>query len=359
MILKLLFVQIIRYILFPVAIFYGFVVELIKYCYQKKIFKTYSSKVPILNIGNLSTGGTGKTPHVAYLIELLGAKLKIVVLSRGYNRKTKGVLWVEPTSTAIDVGDEPLQLKKQFKEIPVVVSEKRALALPHIQQKHPDTQLILLDDAFQHWALQTPFKILLTTFDQPFFKDFVLPTGNLREFRKGYQRADIIVVTKCPETMSQTQKSSFQKAIRLKKHQKIFFSYYKYAAPKPIFGEEKLTLDRLKNATVIMVTAIANTAYLEKFIKKQTKNIIWIKYSDHYYFKEKDIEQIAEQYKKIADQNKLILTTEKDAIRLKLHQKLVKKHKLPIYSLPIKVNFAFGEEQAFQQAIADLLQKKG
>lgn len=351
--------QIIRYILFPIALVYGVIVEVIKWFYQKNIFKIHYSNTAILNVGNLSTGGTGKTPHVAYLMELLSSQFKTVVLSRGYNRKTKGAFWVKIDSNTTEVGDEPLELKMQFPKTPIIVSEKRALALPLIQKKYPKTQLILLDDALQHWALHSPFKILLTTFDQPFFKDYVLPMGNLREFRKGYQRADIIVVTKCPATIDYSQKSSFQKAIALKPHQKIFFSYYEYVNPKVICGENELSIKLLKTIDVIVVTAIAATSYLEEFIIQNCRSWTWIKYPDHHYFKEKDISNIVKQFRDLKSENKIVLTTAKDAMRLKLHQNLLEKKEIPLYSLPIRVKFAFEEEQEFGQAVLDLLEKKG
>ncbi|MCP4442718.1 MAG: tetraacyldisaccharide 4'-kinase [Aureispira sp.] len=352
--------KIIRYLLVPVSLIYGFVVELIKWFYQIGIRKIHYSKIPIINIGNLSTGGTGKSPHVSYLIELLSAKLNIAILSRGYNRKTKGVLWVEQDALAQDTGDEPLQFKKEFPSVPVIVSEKRALALPHIQERYPNTELILLDDAFQHWALYSPINILLTTFDQPFFEDFVLPTGNLREFRKGYQRADIIIITKCPSSINTTQKSRFQKAIPLKEHQKIFFSYYEYVQPKVIGECKVLSFEELKGMNVLMLVGIADTSYLEHFMNENAKSCEWLKFPDHHYFSEKDMDAMLEHYKRLKEQKgpTVVLTTGKDAMRLGIYQQKLRACKLPIYSLPIEVKFAFGEEKKFEEAIEALLKKE-
>ena len=198
------------------------------FLYDKKILKSKSFDVPIVAIGNLSVGGTGKTPHIEYFIRLFQKKKKIAVVSRGYGRKTRGFFYVEKNSLAANVGDEPLQIKRHFPEITVAVCEKRTVAIRNLMEATEKPQLILLDDAFQHRAVRANCYVLLTTYQQRFTNDFVLPYGRLRESRKGYRRADVIIVTKCPLSISKKEKQVIVAEIAPFSHQKVFFSFLKY-----------------------------------------------------------------------------------------------------------------------------------
>ena len=250
--------KIYRPLLLPFSILYGIIVLVIQCFYKWGFFKVHRAKIPILKVGNLSVGGTGKTPHVEFLVKHFSRAYQIVVLSRGYNRKTKGIQWVEAQSKAEDVGDEPLQMKQKFPNVPVIVSAKRAAALPFIYQKYPQTQLIILDDAMQHWALASTLDIMLTTYDQPFFEDYVLPMGRLREFRQGYTRANSIIVTKCPSNMDQQTQSRYIKKIRPENYQKVYFSSYEYGDLYSLRASLPPIQD-LSSCVVIVLTAIANT----------------------------------------------------------------------------------------------------
>ena len=353
------------YIFYPFSILYASLVATIRFLYQFGLLKTRRCSVPVLKLGNLSVGGTGKTPHVEFIVESLAQSYNIVILSRGYNRKTKGIFWVKSESTAEEVGDEPLQLRRKFPHVPIIVSERRVRALAPIQEKYPQTNLIILDDAMQHWALEASCRILLSTFDRPFFRDYPLPLGRLREFRSGYKRAEYIIITKCPVNISEAEQESYRRNIKLLVHQQLYFSYYTYGFPYSIWDSKKEYTQSLRKCRLIVITAIATTRYLEHYLRSQTAKITWIKFKDHYFFTEKDIENLNlsyesnAQFSRLADAPTLVVTTEKDATRLRLHQGLIKKHALPIYVLPIKVRFVQAKAEEFLANLKETITSNG
>lgn len=340
----------------PISMLYGTVVIIIRSLYRFGFFKIHKAKLPVLKVGNLSVGGTGKTPHAEFLVNHFSMKYQMVILSRGYNRKTKGVQWVESKSRAEDVGDEPLQMKQKFPHVPVIVSEKRAAALPFIYERYPQTQLIILDDAMQHWALASTLDVLLTTYDRPFFEDYVLPMGRLREFRRGYKRADSIIITKCSTDISSETQADYIQKINPKQQQQVYFTYYEYGSVYNLVQTDEQIQD-LASYSIIIITAIANTEYLEKYLNEKAKSTSYLKFGDHHLFAPKDIEELSTQYqlkKQATVDPTLIITTEKDATKLRAYDNLIKKYDLPIYVLPIKISFVEGQASAF---LADLEQK--
>lgn len=341
-------------ILYLLALLYGNAVRLHRAFYRHGILVSKSFDLPIINVGNLSVGGTGKSPHVAYFNKLLASSFTTAIVSRGYHRKTKGVQFVLEDSSVLEVGDEPLQLKQKFPRTTVVVAEQRALGIEAILEKNKASNCILLDDAFQHWAIQADVDILLTTFDQPFFEDRVLPMGRLREFRQGYQRANIIIVTKCPPSISAAQKAIFIQKIKPLSHQAVFFSYFQYQSLYELLDVNKRKgMAELQGQKITLLTAIATTSYLETYLQSYTSAVTHLAFLDHHYYTEKDLEKIKDTAK-----GGLIITTEKDATKLKVHQSYIEREGLTIYVLPIEVVFAFDEAKLLEGILLSQLDKK-
>lgn len=342
----------VRLVLLPFAFLYGCLVLLHRSWYKKGLGKSSSFTLPLITVGNLSVGGTGKSPHIEFLYELLQTSAPLGILSRGYHRKSRGVKEVHCHSSAEEVGDEPLQFKLKYPEATVVVAEKRALGVEKIQALKPTVQTILLDDAFQHWAIEVPIQILLTTFEQPFYKDWLLPVGRLREFRSGYQRADIIVVTKCPFNLSHRQRQIMLEQLQPLAHQQVFFSYFEYQNLYNLL-EPKASIEITALTNVLVVTAIANTVYLEQYLQQYHPTANYLRFPDHHYFETADLDSIKKQ-----GHHKCIVVTEKDATKLLMHEAYLKKHQLDIYVLPIKVQLAFDEEKDLKQALEKLLEQQ-
>ena len=314
--------KLIRLFLFPFTPIYAFVTWIRNLMYDKNHFKSTSFSFPIIAIGNLSTGGTGKTPMTEYVIDLLNDSYEIAVLSRGYKRKTKGFILADSKSTVMDLGDEPYQMHLKFKKIDLAVDTNRVRGINLLKEKNNNIDIVLMDDAFQHRAVKAGFYILLTAFDDLFIDDFLLPTGNLREFKSGVNRADVIVVSKTPENTTEKVRQSVRK--RLEHYNKpIFFSEIIYSETL-ISQTESINLNSLKGKKVTLVTGIANPKPLKDFLVR--KGIIYdvIEYEDHHEFSASEISQLE-------NLDTFIITTEKDYVRMcgrVNHQKL--------FYLPIK-----------------------
>ena len=340
----------------PFALIYGLIIGIRNTLYESELVKSTQFSLPIISVGNLSIGGAGKTPHIEYLIRLLSPYINVATLSRGYKRKTKGFRLVRPADNVLDAGDEPLMYARKHRGTVVAVGESRAIAIPQMVGKHPELQTVLLDDAFQHRSIKPALNILLTTWDEPFTRDYLLPSGRLREWRSAYSRADIIIVSKCPKTITFEEKSLMIQEINPKGHQKIFFSYYQYGYPYNFYNPRQLIkLD--KELDVILISAIANTNYLLSYLDDEVEDIHHMNYEDHHLFSEIDIEYIDTVYKNRDSKRKVILTTEKDAMRLDLHRKKLKELNIPIYVLPTQVQFHDNEQEKFDQDIKDFLLK--
>jgi tetraacyldisaccharide 4'-kinase len=344
----------IQILLSPFALIYGIVVYFIHFFYETGLLKASSFSIPVVAVGNLSIGGAGKTPHIEYLIELLKDYVNISTLSRGYKRQTSGFKLVEPSDTALTVGDEPLQYKRKYPDIVVAVSESRAYAIPLIIQRHPSMQTILLDDAFQHRSVRPGLNILLTPFANLFTRDFLLPAGRLREWRAGYKRANIIIVSKCPPVLSPEIRGEIIKEIKPFPHQKLYFSYYQYGYPYSFFNtSERITLDN--GIDIILLSAIASTDYVMNYLSEKVKSIYEIEYEDHHHFNNYDIERIIKVYSGLSNDRKIIITTEKDAMRLEPFMKSLYDQKIPVYILPVKVVFHDEDKVGFDIDIKSYL----
>ena len=301
------------------------------------ILKSERFTFPIICIGNLNVGGTGKTPHTEYLINLLSGKYKLAILSRGYGRNTKGFIVADKNASAKTIGDEPFQIYKKFQNIKVAVDEKRVRGVKNILKLEQKTDIIILDDAFQHRHIKADLNILLSEYNNIYSKDFILPIGRLREPRKGAQRADIIIVTKCPKTLTAIEMKSFTIDLKLSDYQQIFYSYVDYGELIPLNEkamENQLKYIDLKNVDVCLATAIANPKPLESFIEKQTNQIDKLNYPDHYYFREKDYTLLKSKFTNLT-KPKVLLVTEKDATKLDFE----KIEKIPVFAVPIEIKF--------------------
>ncbi len=315
--------NLLRKILFPIVPIYFLVTWLRNKFYDLGIKTSTSFDVPIICVGNLSVGGTGKTPMIEYLITLLKDNHKVATLSRGYKRKTTGFQLANKTTSMEDIGDEPYQFHNKFgTSIRVAVDSDRVNGISQLLKLNEPPELVLLDDAFQHRKVKAGFNIMLTTYNNPFFKDMVLPTGDLREPRIGYKRADIIVVTKCPFNMSDTEKAQFIERINPVNKQHVFFSSISYSN-MVLSKAETLKLDALEGFT--LVTGIANAEPLVHFLYSKNLKFKHLNFKDHHEFSAEDISNL--------ESHKRILTTEKDYMRLKSHKSLEEK----LFYLPITV----------------------
>ena len=341
-------------LMIPFALVYGIGVSIHNALYAMGILKSLSFNLPVISVGNLSVGGTGKTPHVEYLIKKLSPYIHIAVLSRGYRRKTKGFITLTTHHNADQVGDEPLQYKQKFNNITVAVAERRAFAIPKMMSLQPDLQTIILDDAYQHRAIKPGLNILLTPFDSPFTNDYLMPLGRLREWKSAYTRADYIIVTKCPDFLSSHQRQLMLNEINPLNHQQVFFSKYNYLPPYYLFNKrQKISLTNDLN--VIVLCALASSDYLIKYLEKKVAYLEVIAYEDHHYYSDEDLKKLHQKWSTLDGSKNLILTTEKDATRLHLLRTLILNLKLPVFVLPIEVAFLDDDENRFLQNIQSYL----
>ena len=300
-----------NFLLYPLSLIYNLYTSFRNFLFDLGIIDSIEYKIPTIGIGNLSTGGTGKSIVVDYIIGKFKNKNKITTLSRGYNRNTKGFIQASNMSTAYEIGDEPFQFYSKHPEINVVVCEDRRKGMNIILKNLPDTDLCIWDDVFQHRFVKPGLMILTTTFQYPFYKDEILPVGNLRENISSAKRADLIVVTKCPDNLSQKDKISFLESLNPNDNQKVFFSSLTYMQ-KIKSDSEEVDIDVLEDVDFILVTGIADSSYLVNFLKNKALKFKHLKYSDHYNFNKSSIDKITG-----LSLNKIILTTEKDFGRLK------------------------------------------
>ncbi len=345
------FLKSFRILLLPFSLLYGLIIFVRNWLYDKNYLRSLEFNLPIICVGNLAVGGTGKSPMVEYLIELLHKQFNVATVSRGYKRKTSGYVLASDTSTALEIGDEPMQFHLKFPQVPVAVGEERLVAIPQLLYDKPGTQAIILDDAFQHREIRAGLNILLTECGDIFTRDFFLPTGDLRDQYSSYKRAQIIVVTKCPPELSDEEKNKIIKEISPLDKQQIFFTCINYGMPYHI------TNRTVRNITpqdeVLLVCGIASPKPLKNYLHEQASTYYQQTYSDHHIFSIDDLSEINERFKQITAANKFIITTEKDAVRLMKFEGQLKD--MPLYVLPIQHKFLFNEEEKFNRIIADFV----
>ncbi|RYZ00130.1 MAG: tetraacyldisaccharide 4'-kinase [Chitinophagaceae bacterium] len=347
------FLKSFRILLFPLAFLYGGIVILRNWLFNKGVFKSVRFNLPIVCVGNLSVGGTGKSPMVEYLIARLKGSVRVATLSRGYKRKTRGYALAGPSTTALDIGDEPMLFHRKFPDVPVAVGEKRLEAIPQLLHDHPETEVILLDDAFQHRAVAPGFNILLTDHGNLYTRDFFLPTGDLRDQRSSAARAQVIVVTKCPPGLTEEEKRALTEELAPDPGQELFFTTIAYGTAYHILSREPVAIT--EDTEVLLVTGIANPRPLKEYLEERTGSYSMMHFGDHHIFTIDDWREIQQRFAALEGPEKIILTTEKDAMRLlKFENELAA---LPFYVLPIEPLFLFGDGTRFDSIVHTFIQE--
>jgi tetraacyldisaccharide 4'-kinase len=337
------------FLLAPAAFLFHGITAARNFLFDRGLIRSQKSPIPTLVVGNLSVGGTGKTPFVEFLVRKLRNEAALGTLSRGYGRKTQGFIQVLPTSSAAEVGDEPLQVFTQFKgEIPVFVGEDRVGATQKIKKFRPDLQLLVLDDAFQHRKLNPDFRIVLTPYSSPFSKDYLLPMGRLRESRSGAKRADVVVVTKCPAELSQVEKNKLAEELSpyLNSTTDLFFSSLRYGKPYQVSGPKQTDFK-----AVIALAGLADNAPFLDYCKQQYAVVDAFSFPDHYAYRPEDAIQILSVLGQEKGANAVLLTTEKDAVKLKTLAATEMWSKISIFALPIQVVLDPSEEEQLLQRL--------
>lgn len=303
--------------------------------YNAGFFSSIQFSVPVISVGNLSTGGTGKTPHIEYLIRLLQYEYRVATMSRGYKRRTQGFYLANEQTDAATIGDEPMQFHIKFPETVVSVCEDRMTGIPRLLGERPDIDVILLDDAFQHRSVKPGLNILITDFAKPFYTDFILPFGSLRESRKAYQRANIIIVSKCAEDISLAARKEITERINPLPEQKVFFSAIAYQQVTDFFTGADIQFEQRPN--IVLVSGIAKPEPMLEYLRKEANDVHLLRYPDHHYFTQSNLEEIKQTYDAWNVPDKMIMTTEKDAARLALHKQQLRDWGIKIAILPIAV----------------------
>jgi tetraacyldisaccharide 4'-kinase len=341
-----------RLLLFPVSLLAGLYISVRNWMYDRNWLKSASFNLPVICMGNLSVGGTGKSPMTEYLLRLLSDRYPMAVLSRGYKRKTSGYLLASGNTTALEIGDEPMQFFKKFPQVAVAVGEERLEAIPQLLHDRPDTKAVVLDDAFQHRAIKAGLNIILTDFSNPYWEDTYLPTGDLRDNKYSAKRAQIIIVTKCPPDLTEPQKQACLKEIKPLKGQQIFFTTIDYGVPYHIVNRQNIELT--KAFELLLVCAIANPLPLKKYLENRVGAYFEKNFDDHHIFTIDDWKEIVEKFNRIDAGTKIILTTEKDAVRLEKFGDLLLEY--PVYVMPIRHKFLFNEGDVFDMTILNFIE---
>jgi tetraacyldisaccharide 4'-kinase len=342
--------KLLRLLLFPFSILYGIGVLLRNLAYDFGLLKSIRFQLPVISVGNLAVGGSGKSPMTEYLINLLKWNFTLAMVSRGYGRKTTGFRFVDENDTVEKSGDEPLQIKRKFEGITVVVCESRVEAIEQIEWEN---DLIILDDAFQHRAVNPGLSILLFEYSSFQKFQFLLPAGNLREPMLQKKRADIVVVTKCPQTLDEPQRQNIASTLNLNVNQSLFFSYLKYGKLKSVYEDRiSRTMNSLNNAsTIILLSGIANPKPLIDVLHGSEAKLIHHEYPDHHNFTEKNIAKLVREISELEEGDNLIITTEKDAQRLNSNKFKNQLKGIPVFYLPVEADFNEPEKTSFNNLI--------
>ena len=343
----------------PFSWLYGLGVGIRNQMFEIGILKSKSYDIPVISVGNITVGGSGKTPHVEHLVRLLQDKVKVAVLSRGYKRKSRGYVLADKQSTARDIGDEPYQMMKKFPDIHVAVDRKRCHGIERLVSdvSTKDTDVILLDDAYQHRYVKPGINILLVDYHRLIIYDKLLPAGRLREPQSGKSRADIVIITNCPRDLKPMEFRVLTKALNLYPYQKLFFTTLDYCPLKPLFCGDDLPLEEIpKDMNVLLLTGIASPKQMILDLKPFVSDIQPMSFADHHQFSKRDIRKLNERFAAMP-KPKMIITTEKDNARLFGLDGLSEEVRHNIYQLPIRIEFMLGQEQEFNEKIIGYVQK--
>jgi tetraacyldisaccharide 4'-kinase len=348
-------------LLYPVSLIYGLITSLRNFLYDHGILSSAVFPVPLICVGNITVGGTGKTPHTEYLVDLLGKNFKVATLSRGYKRKTNDFRIASLDTTVSEIGDEPMQIFRKFPKTLVTVDKKRVDGVRRILDIASDTEVIILDDAFQHRSLTPGLSILLSDFERPITKDHMLPYGNLREYKSNMRRADIILITKCPKNLNAIQRRLIVKEIGKAPYQNLYFTSLSYKAPLPVFNNEKeesyFDLTKCTGCGIVLITGIANPKPLKEYLQKFFGEITELIYPDHYTYKDKDIAAITDAFNALRSPSRFLMTTEKDAVRLREFTNIEEHVRSVMFYVPVGITFLNDDKEEFDKLIIDYVRK--
>jgi tetraacyldisaccharide 4'-kinase len=350
-------------ILFPLSLIYGLITGVRNFLYNTGILPSVEFPFPVICVGNITVGGTGKTPHTEHLIDLLDKEFSVAVLSRGYRRKSNGFMIVDSESSVSDTGDEPLQMARKFPGVLVAVDRKRVHGVKKIMELRPDIQVIILDDAFQHRSIKPGLSILLSDYERLFVRDHIMPYGRLRESRENMRRADIILITKSPGNISPIQKRLIIKEVDNAPYQNLYFTSISYLAPVPLFDNrsDKILFPEfpdLSSSGIVLVTGIANPIPLKEYLGRiNSAELVHLSFTDHHNYTEKDIITISSAYQGLKTNTKYIFTTEKDAMRLRKFRNMPESPGAAFFYIPMQIKFLDDDANEFDKLIIDYVRK--
>lgn len=356
-----------NYLLAPLSYLYGVGVRFRNQLFNWGVLPVEQFPVPVICIGNLAVGGTGKTPHTEYIIRLLHRRYRVAVLSRGYKRKTSGYILATLESTSRDIGDEPYQIRQKFPDLLVAVDTDRRRGIRNLLSlpENERPEVILLDDGFQHRYVKPSFSIILTDYHRLFYYDKLLPMGRLREQDSAVRRADVVIVTKCEKDLKPIEFRIMEDGMKLLAHQELLFSQIIYGDLKPVFPGEapkRVLRDIRRNDDVLLLSAIANPVPLEEELDKYSKKVVPVNYPDHHEFTDKDFKRLKAVFEEMPSSEKLIIVTEKDAARLVDNPLLPEEWRKELYKLPITISFCGKRENLFNELLLkhiETVRKKG
>jgi len=348
-------------LLYPLSLIYDAVTRIRNFLYSSAILHRHEFSIPVICVGNITVGGTGKTPHSEHIIRVLKENFQVALLSRGYKRKSRGFRFVDPGMGPLDAGDEPLQICRKFPDITVAVDADRVNGVNTILKERPGTEVIILDDGFQHRRILPGFTILLTDYNRLMIHDHLLPYGNLRESVINMYNADVILVTKCPEDLSPIQRRIIVKDIDKAPYQNLYFTSVLYMDPVPVFTGAKpvkpFSEVKTGKPCVILVTGIADPEPMKEYVGKLAGEVTHLRYPDHHNFTEKDLSGISEEFNNMQSPEKFIITTEKDAVRFGEFTNIAEPLKSSFYYIPVGIKFLNEDQKEFDDMITDYVRK--
>jgi tetraacyldisaccharide 4'-kinase len=349
-------------LLYPFALIWGMVTGIRNFLYNSGVLKSVEFHLPVICVGNITVGGTGKTPHTEYIADLLRKDFKVATLSRGYKRTSRGFRIASPASQVKEIGDEPMQIFRKLPDVLITVDQNRVNGVNRILEEAPDTEVIILDDAFQHRRITPGLSILLTDFERLIVSDHLMPYGSLRESPGNMRRADIIIISKSPENISPIQRRIIVKEIAKAPYQNLYFTSMLYKDPLSVFELSsddscKPDLSDSENSGIVLITGIANPRPLKEYLQKSFKEVIHLAFPDHYAFREKDIQTILLEFQNLKSSTKFIITTEKDAVRLREFTNIAEPIKSALFYIPIGIYFLNDDKDEFDNLIVDYVRK--
>lgn len=348
-------------LLYPVSLIYGLITGFRNLLYDYGIIPSREFRFPVICVGNITVGGTGKTPHTEYLVELLRKSFKVATLSRGYKRKTKDFRIASSSALVREIGDEPIQIFRNFPDVIVTVDRNRVNGVKRIMKEYPEAEVIILDDGFQHRKLKPGFSILLSDFERPFIRDHMMPYGNLRENKANMRRADIILITKSPEDLSAIQRRLIVKEINKSAKQNLYFTSVCYKAPLAVFENHNVNsrsdISEGPGCGIVLITGIANPKPLKEHLQKSYQEITHLTYSDHHSFNENDLLNISSAFINLKSPVRYLFTTEKDAVRLREFTNIAEPVRSAFYYIPIGIQFLNEDKEEFDNLVIDYVRK--